>query len=111
LFNATAHARNYVAEMWVRTLEQGNADPIVIDSLPPHDRERALKSANLVPLSLLLADFLGPGVLPCATPASTLTVVAAAGDTNVERSLALPEFDKFRTGDLVRADRDVFWAP
>jgi hypothetical protein len=111
LYQLTTQARDYVGREWTGFLQAGNAEEAFLGTLPPAERGRLRESAELYRGGLVLADALGAGALPCATPAAAVAAVALAADKDLGREASLPGYEAFLAGGLVRGPKDVFWAP
>jgi hypothetical protein len=111
LLRAGMGAREYLGATWLSMMQQGRVEDLFLTTLPPAEREPARKAAEQRRLALLLFDVPGAGALPCATPAAALARLGLAGDSDHVREATLPGFAGFARGDLVRADKGVFWAP
>jgi hypothetical protein len=102
-------SRGQLGATWLLPLAEGRPEEAYLATLLPPERERALRAR----LAVFLAGRASLGALPCAAPAAALAaaVIAADKDALVAASLPGPGLDEFLAGGLVRADKDVFWAP
>jgi hypothetical protein len=111
LFEVVGQAYGYIDQYVVQPLKKQRGEVVVVETKPLAEREAIRKTAERAPLSLFLVDMLGQGAGPCATPASVIALAAMATDADCNRAAAVPGYDAFRAGDLLRADKDRFWAP
>jgi hypothetical protein len=110
-FTAAENLQEHVMRTWLDPLDKGRTEDVFLQTRLPAEREAARKTASEWRLSLLLADAVGSGALPCATPGAVAARVALGADPDLGRLASLRGLDAFLAGDLVRADKDVFWAP
>src|SRR5262249_50554358 len=107
---AAVQARDYLSREWLRALQEGKWLDVYLATLPAAKRESERQAARDRLLSLQLCDGLGAAALPCAWPAAALTGAGLVANPDVGLAV-LTGSDDFLAGHLLRADKDVFWAP
>ncbi|HKI33879.1 MAG TPA: hypothetical protein VKA46_18645 [Gemmataceae bacterium] len=110
LFMMGQASRERLGAGWLRVMREGQTEVVFLDTLPEAERDGTRRSALNAGLGLWLADGFAPGALPCSTPGAVL-IRGALAVRDPARVGTLPGFDEFLAGGLVRAEKDVFWAP
>jgi hypothetical protein len=104
-------SRDYVENEFVRPLHEGKGEAAFLCTLPPAARAGARQSAGRARLGLFLASGLGPGAVAWPAPAAALASETLACDEYLAGAACLPGLDDFLGGGMVRADRNVYYAP
>jgi hypothetical protein len=96
---------------WLQPMGEGKLETAFLRTRPAAEREAARQRTAVPRTAMLLADGLRSRATFGAPPGAGLACVAADVDVDLARAASLPGLDEFLAGDLVRADKDVYWAP